>query len=284
MTPSKEVATVNPNSGVLALPADDPWSQVDDGWVGATAPEIAPILPLLGFNAKADGGFTDEATGQVYKAGDTIRVVWLAHSENRAWWELDYGKGDKHPSCRSSDMLTPDPSSPNLQAPTCAACPHSKWTDEPPACGVRVNVMAYLIDEQRITRTSFNGLALKHVARYTGTFKARLGGKPPMAFVTEITVGEEETGFGVFLVPEFRIAEPIDYAEAEPLIALRDEFLAQWRSMLAQDLAAATQAANGAGEDIGPFDDAGTRPPAGAVDTVSQAFPGSTLLDGEEPF
>lgn len=287
MTPntpaSKEVA-VPETTGVLALPTDNPWAGVDDGWVGVTEPEIAPVLPLLAFNAKADGGFTDEATGETFKAGDTVEVVWLAHSENRAYWEQEFGKGDKTPTCRSSDMVHPDPASPAVQAPTCAQCPHSKWTDEPPACGVRVNVMLYLKDEQRITRTSFNGLALKHLARFTGSFKARLDGKPLMAFVTEITVGEEDTDFGTFLVPQFRLGAPIEFEEAKPLIVLRDEFIAQWRSMLAAELAEATKD-GGAGKDLGPFDNEGNRPVDGAVDTVSKAFPGSTtLLDDEEPF
>lgn len=268
-------------SNVLALPADDPWRDVDDGFIGATAPEVAPTLPLLDFNANMGFGFTDEATGQIYGVGDTVRVVWLAWSESRAWWELEFGKGDKTPTCRSADMLRPDPSSPKPQAEKCAECPRSKWTDDgAPDCGVRVNVMVYLLDEQRITRTAFRGIALRHVAQYIGGFKARLGGRPPMAYVTEITVAEQETDYGPKLVPHFRVAEAIDHAEAAPLIALRDEFLAQWKSLLAEDLAQATQQ-EGGGPSIDPFGGEGT-----TVDTTSSsAGDGRIHYDGdEEPF
>lgn len=267
--------------GVLALPTDNEWAGVDDGWMGTTKPEIAPVVPLFSFNAKADGGFTDEATGEIFGRDKTVKVVWLAWSENRAWWELEFGKGDKAPSCRSADMLHPDPASPNRQAESCAACPQSKWQADgsPPACGVRINVMLYLLDEQRITRTSFSGLALKHVARFIGSFKAKAGGRPPMAYVTEITVGSEETSNGTFLVPLLRIGEEIPRDEAQPLIDLRDFFMAQWRSQLAEDLASAMQQAGG-GPDVGPFDDAGAKAPAGAVETTSR----QAAFDDEEPF
>lgn len=276
--PSDLVPASDP--GVLALPTDDPWCGIDDGYVGAQPPEIAPVLPLLSFNAKADGGFTDEATNTPYGEGATIKVVWLAWSENRAWWEQEFGKGDKTPSCRSADMVHPDPASPNMQAESCAACPLSKWTDDPPACGIRLNVMLYLLDEQRITRTAFAGLALKHVARYLGGFKARVGGRPPMAYVTEITVVAEETSNGKFLVPQFHLGASIPFTEAAPLKALRDEFIAQWKSMLADELADATRL-QGGGPAVGPFDNDGARPPSGTVATTSV---GGGLLPDEEPF
>lgn len=255
--------------GVLGLPTDDPWASVEDGFVGEAPPEIAPRLPLLNFNANKGEGFTDEATGEKIGEGDTVRVVWLAWSESRAYWEEEFGKGDKIPTCRSANMIAPDPASPSVQAATCAACPHSKWTDEAPECGVRVNVMLYLLDEQRITRTAFRGIALKHVAMYLGTFKSSLKGSRPMQFVTEISVHLEDTSYGDKLVPHFRVGEEISFDEARPLIAMRDEFTAQWKSLLAADLMR---------EDGGDLDLKG----ADVVDAKAEPFPGAVDVTDEE--
>lgn len=235
--PSTSLAVPVDAPKVLALPSDDPWQDVDDGFVGVAPAEIAPVLPRFMFNANMDGGFVDEMTGEKHGEGAEVRAVWLAWTENRAWWEKEFGKGDKEPSCRSNDMIAPDPSSPQLQAPTCAECPNSKWDgDDKPACRVRVNVLLYLLDEQRITRTAFSGIALKHVARYLGGFKSKLNGRPPMSYVTTIRVVAETTDFGDKLTPNFLLGETIPIDEARPLIKLRGEFLEQWRSLLAEDL------------------------------------------------
>lgn len=236
-TPSTEVVPVDPNN-VLALPTEDEWGGVDDGWMGETAQQSAPMVPLLNFNAKPDQGFTDELTGEKIGRDGKIKVVWLAWSESRAYWKAEFGKGDKAPTCRSTNMLAPDEGSTEKQSPRCSTCPMKEWGSDgtPPQCGVRFSVMLYLPDQQRITRTSFAGLAMKHVQRYLGGFKTRLPVRPPMASITEITVAVETTPNGDFLVPNFRVVGDITRAEAAPLIALRDDLEKQWKQLASDDL------------------------------------------------
>lgn len=224
-------------TGVLALPTEDEWAGVDDGFVGEQT--IEPTVPMLTFNANFGYGFEDELTGRKIGAGETLRAVWLAHRESRAFWIKKFGEGDTAtPDCRSANMIQPDPDVPAMQSPTCASCPNSKWTAEgAPACRVSENVMLYLPDEQRITRTSFAGIGIKHVQRFLGGFDTRVPRRPPMAFITEITPTVETTKYGDKLAPHFRLGEPITRAEAEPLITLRDRLMAQWQELIERDLA-----------------------------------------------
>lgn len=262
-------ATTDDNvSNVLALQEDE-WADVEVGYVGEAPPTAAPVVPRFTFNAKSDGGFFDELTETRIGAGDTLRCVVLLWSESRAFWKDEFGKGEsKSPTCRSTNMIVPDDASLEKQAPTCAACPHSKWgaKNEPPACNLRINVMLYLPESQRIVRTAFGGLALKYVQRYLGGFATRLPQRPPMAFITEILVDKQDTDNGVFLVPKFKIAGDISRAEAAPLIALRDELRKQWEALSAEDLHDRAESVKG------PFD--------GDDDVVD----GEIVPPDEEPF
>jgi hypothetical protein len=243
-TTSTDLAVPN-TTGALALPTDDPWAGVESGYVGdRNASEVTPVVPRLMFNANKGYGFIDELTGDVIGEGSTIACSWLAWSESRAYWSQPFGQGNEAPDCRSINMIVPDEGVPDRQAETCAACHHSKWTDEGPSCGVRVNVLLWLISVDgdltnggRITRTAFRGIAVKHVRRYLGFFASKGVKLPPMSHITQITVGSEKTDYGDKLVPEFHISDRVAFAEAEPLIAAREEFLSEWRSTLADDLA-----------------------------------------------
>lgn len=230
-------ATTDDHVSALVIP-DNEWADVDAGYVGEAPPSAAPVVPLLNWNAKLGGGFHDELTNTDTGEGETLTVVWLAWKESRAYWAEAFGVGDKTPTCRSNNMIVPDEASTEKQSATCASCPHSQWSDtgKPPACGVRVNAMLYLPDQQRITRTSFGGLAMKHVQRYLGGFETRLPRRPPMAFLTNVHVAAEETDNGKFLVPHFEIAGDITREAAVPLIQLRDELRKQWETLAAQDL------------------------------------------------
>lgn len=257
------------DTAALAIPSTNEWGDVDSGWSGATDPTAAPIVPLLTFNAKLNGGLHDELTGDHYGVGDTLRAVWLAWSESRAYWKDDFGTGDKTPTCRSATMIAPDEASTDKQSVLCATCPMSQWAADgkPPRCGVRISVMLYLPEQERITRTAFGGLSMKHVQRYLGGFSTRLPQRPPMAFITEISVAQESTSNGDFLVPHFRIAGDVSREEAAPLIVLRDELRKQWEALAAEDLANST--APNSGSD--PF------PAAPRADDI-------VYEDDEEPF
>lgn len=281
MTPnasaSKEVAVVDEPVGALAL-ADDEWGDVESGYVGEAPPTAKPVVPRFTFNAKPGQGFIDELDDSKIGFGETLRCVLLLWSEKRAYWKDPFGtNAEKSPTCRSTNMIAPDDSSLDKQAEHCHVCPHSDWQDNvPPACGVRVDVMLYLPDSQRVVRTSFGGLSLKHLTRYLGGFMTRLPQRPPMAFITEITVDSQETPNGEFLVPKFKIAGEITRVEAAPLIALRDELRKQWEALAAEDLDGAHEGDDKAGPD--PFAEQNGK-------TVVDAFDGAEIIDvDEEPF
>lgn len=239
--------------GALALPVEDPWADVDSGYMGHHA--VGLSLPLLQSDMRPGGGWVDQMTGEKLASLD---IVWLAWTESRAFWLEPFGKGSKQPDCRSTDTQIPDEASPERQAATCAECPHSKWSGEdPPACGLRVNVLAYLVGERRLTRVSFGGTALKYVSKYIGGLRAMVPPRPPMAFVTHVELEQvEEPGGSKWLEPRFTVAAEVDRSEAAPLIALRDEFTAQWRSLLAEDLAKPESGAEHNRPGPGPFEDA----------------------------
>lgn len=251
---------------VVAALTDDEWADVDAGHLGGT---VQPRLPRMLLNRKADGSFVDELTGE--RRVD-LTFVWLADTITRAWWPQAFGKGDKAPACRSRDGISPDPESPERQSETCATCPLGKWeareafdADDkaPRPCNQSVEVMVYLLDEQRLSLVRFGGMAVSRVSRYLGALNAHVPRKPPIAYVTAVELEGVETTNGTFLVPRFSVAGEIPRAEATPLIELRREKVAEWQDQLASDLAEGKTGDDEAGSS-GPFDDA----PAGAATTV----------------
>ena len=251
---------------VLAALADDEWLDVEDGHLGGT---VQPRLPRTLLNRKADGGFTDELTGE--RRVD-LDFVWLADTITRAWWPQAFGKGDKAPACRSRDGISPDPESPERQAATCAECPLGKWqareafaVDDkaPRPCNQSVEVMGYLLDEQRLTLMRFGGMAVTPVERYLGALDAHVPRKPPIAYVTHVELESKETTNGTFLVPRFSVAGEIPRREATPLIELRKAKVEEWREQVAVEVAEGRSAEDETGSP-GPFDG----PPASDTTTI----------------
>lgn len=236
---------------VVAALSDAEWDDVEDGHLGGT---VQPRLPRLLLNRKAgqkESGFTDELTGDVFTA---TRFVWLADTMTRAWWPEAFGKGDKSPSCRSRDGITPDPASPALQADKCNICPHSQWNgDESPSCNASVEVMVYLLDQQRLSLVRFGGMAVSRVNRYLGALNAHIPRRPAIAYVTGVELEEVDTDNGTFLVPRFSVVGEIPRAEANPLIEMRREKVAEWQEQLATE-AAEGATREGADSSAGPFD------------------------------
>lgn len=258
---------------VVAALADAEWSDVDDGHLGDT---VQPRLPRTLLNRKADGGFTDELTGE--RRVD-LKFVWLADTITRAWWPQAFGKGDKEPACRSRDGISPDPESPERQSETCASCPLGKWeakeafdTDEkanPRPCSQSVEVMVYLLDEQRLSLVRFGGMAVSRVSRYLGALNAHVPRKPPIAYVTSCELEGADTPNGTFLVPRFSVAGEIPRSEATPLIELRRQKVEEWKAQVAAEVAEGKTGEDEAGTP-GPFDG----PPAAQT----------SVPDDEEPF
>jgi hypothetical protein len=263
---------------VLNALADDEWLDVEDGHLGNT---VQPRLPRTLLNRKVgqpNSGFVDELTGE---RRIDLDFVWLADTMTRAWWPDAFGKGDKAPACRSRDGISPDPESPDRQSPTCVECPLGKWeareafsADEkanPRPCTSSVEVMVYLLDEQRLSLVRFGGMAVSRVSRYLGALNAHVPRKPPIAYVTRCELVEETTDNGSFLVPVFTPNGEIPRAQATPLIELRREKVAEWTQQIAEDLADG-RTSEEEGASSGPFDG----PPADANPRIH--------ADDTEPF
>lgn len=249
MTTTENLPAVQPNAveQVKAALADREWDGVEDGHIGGT---VAGKLPRTLLNRKVDGGFTDELSGEV---STETTFVWLADTVTRAYWPEAFGKGEKKPTCRSKDGITPEPDSPEVQSEKCSTCPHSKWNgDDAPACARAIEVMAYLLKEQRLTLIRFGGMAVSRVERYLGALEYRIPCKPPLAYVTRCELVPEDTDNGKFLVPRFSVAGEIPRAEATPLIELRHQRVLEWQEQLNAEVAEGSAA----DAQPGPFDEA----------------------------
>lgn len=242
---------------VVAALQDEEWADVDAGHLGDT---VQPRLPRMLLNRKSDGGFTDELTGE--KRID-LRFVWLADTMTRAWWPQAFGKGDKAPACRSRDGISPDPASSDRQSDTCAKCPLGKWEareafaandNAPRPCNQSIEIMAYLLDEQRLSLMRFGGMAVAPVQRYLGALDAHVPVKPPIAYVTNVELIAKDTPNGTFLVPTFSVVGSIPRAEATPLIEMRKAKVAEWQEQLASDLAEGRTGEEDGTDGAGPFD------------------------------
>lgn len=241
---------------------DDTWGDVDDGDL---SPSDLTRIPLLSLNRKIDGGFTIEDTGEITQ---TIDFVWLAKGKSRAWWPDPFGKGNTAPDCRSADGIKPEPSSPALQSETCAACPHSRWVgDDPPACHDAIDAMIFLPDPLsfgRLARLRFGGLAIAPARSYWDSFSVRLPRRPPIAYVSRITLEPVDTDNGKFLSPRFGRVRELSREEAQPLIDERNRRLEEWRRQVAEDVATAA--------------------PAAEEDGTAGSAPGSVPVENGEPF
>lgn len=249
-----------PVERVTTALSDSDWDGVPDGHIGGTVQARLPRVLLnrkVGQKASADqkaSGFTDELTGDVFHSAD---FVWLGDTTTRAYFPLPFGEGDKEPACRSANGLVPDPTSPGQQegwtvptrkngelgkgvkpADACTACPNAQWqgSDGPP-CGSAIEVMIYLLDQQRLSLVRFGGMAETRVKRYLGALEAHVPRRPPLAYVTHVELEEVDTPNGTFLVPRFTPIGEIPRSEATSLIELQAAKLTEWVEQLAADLA-----------------------------------------------
>lgn len=266
-TTGDQLPAVNPSTALAAFQNDE-WADVDDGLVGME--HIGYQLPRLVSDMRPGGGWTDETTGEKF---DHLNVVWLTSAPGRAYWSEPFGKGNQAPDCRSADMVRPDEQSPNRQAATCAECPHSKWTDDGrQECSTRINTLVFDTDRQHLARVSFGVTAIKRVRAYLSGLKATVPPRPPIAVITSIKLEEIERDGMRWLEPQLTVGGQLNRSDAQPLISLRDEFLTQWRSAIAEDMA---QPDSDARTESGPFDE----PPVNA-----RGAGATPNYDDEEPF
>lgn len=196
-------------------------------------------------------GFVDGLSGESFKE---LEVVLLAYPPSRAWWEVsieDGGGGT--PDCRSHDMIVPDPTSPNRQAPTCAACPHSKWGDnrERPACAESVNVVAYetpyerngVAGGDRFVWLRFAGTGLKPFKDYISYLESRR--MVSFAVTTKVTLEENSRDALRWLTPKFAMGERLTPDQVRPMRDVAKAAMEAWREVADEMVEA----------EAGPFDD-----------------------------
>lgn len=238
-----EVALRSPRTLVV----EDEWSTVDDGDL---SPSQTFTIPLFQLNRKVDGGFLNEDTGETQR---DLRAVLMAKVNTRAWWPEPFGKGDAAPACRSSDGIVPLPTAPAQQpeweppknmsgevpAKVCADCPNSQWDGgDPPPCAEAIEFLAFVpttLGAGRVVRLRFSGLAFGPARSYWDSFRTRLPKRPPIAFVTHITLEERETDNGTFLVPTFTRDGALELDEAQPIIDVRSSSTTEWKSAIETD-------------------------------------------------
>lgn len=222
---------------------NDPWHGVDDGDLAAPDGRAGSPFPLLQLNRKADGtgGFLDTDTGEKFFETD---FIWLARATSRAWWEKDFGKGETtQPDCRSFDGVEPDKASPKLQNDVCATCPQSQFPDGggAPKCSEAVEMMVFLPDSAggygRLARLRMTGLGVGPTKAFWRSFQDRLPKRPPIAFLSHVTLEEQSTDNGTFLVPRYSRVRELAFDEARPIIDERDKRIAEWKERLVADVA-----------------------------------------------
>ena len=267
---------------VTSALSDELWDGVSDGHIGGTVKARLPrVLSNMKVGQKASSdtkasGFTDELTGEVFTEAT---FVWLGDTTTRAYFPLPFGEGDKEPACRAADGTTPDPNSPAQQpgwtvptdkrgnagdgtvpAKACASCPNAQWQGgDPPPCSESIEVMIYLLDQQRLSLIRFGGMGVSKVRKYLGALNAHVPRRPPLAYVTKVELVEKETTNGIFLVPQFTPVGEIQRSEATPLIELQRAKLSEWVEQLSADL---IEGATREGAEVakGPFDGDGLDP------------------------
>jgi hypothetical protein len=182
------------------------------------------------------GTFIDETTRTV--VGKTMHAALLKVKKNRAlFYGMDSGK--KGLQCWSPDANIPSPTSPEKQAETCAACPHSKKD-------LQYDMLCYDIDESETlgapvvfwlrakgtslfpAKTLISMLLQRRKRAFDFTFKitgAKASGKKGSYFVlgfSDVTMVSDD------ILPQLESAYEVYAQDVEqPLPAMADEPEAQ---------------------------------------------------------
>lgn len=237
-TKTDNLPAVPSSSNGVAIPTDDPWAELreafDDG-SKAFAEHMGLSLPRLRSDFGRNGrGWIDDLTGDIK---DELHAVLLAYPPTRAFWvkTLDEG-GSGPPDCKSWDMVKPDPTSPEPQSQTCAACPHSKWgpDNERPRCAQSINVIAYDVDEQQFVWLRFAGTGIDPFRRYVSALASKR--LPAYAVVTNITLDDQKRDKFEWKVPHFAIGDPLTPADVAPMRAVAKTAMEMWQTV-AEDMA-----------------------------------------------
>ena len=260
--PSATLPALHDPSVGLYDPSLDEWAGVDDG--DMTGDVGGRRIPRIRSNMKYGYGWapTDSDTWV-----PQLEFVWLAKGRSRVLFPAAYD-ADNKPLCRSGDGLTADPDSPDLRnGGDCTTCPHRLWNgDTPPECSESIEALVFLASHNenglrvggQLRRLRFSGMALGPARDYWDSFGLSLPKRPPMSAWTVIYGEPRDTANGKFLVPHFEQGDPLARSAAQPLIAEREQRMADWRADITDDTRDGVgrdqaDAARDAGTDTEPF-------------------------------
>ena len=102
------------------------------------------------------------------------------------------------------------------------------------------------------------GLAIDPCESYWSSFNARMPPRPPLSVITHVDLEEVDCPpNGKFLSPTFRRVRNLTREEAQPLIDERKRRVAEWRSLVAEDVSsgATREAPTAAGPEPGSSPD-----------------------------
>ena len=161
-----------------------------------------------------------------------VAIVSSAKVLSKTWYEKGYVEGSSAPpDCWSGNGVTPNPTSPKLQSPTCATCPRNIWggkitenNKRTKECGDAKRMAVVFVDDiveegtqPMLLRTP--AASLSDLSSY-GTEISKLG-YPYYSVVTKITFNPEES-YPKFM---FTAVRPLTDEEAEKVMEMRGEAL-----------------------------------------------------------
>jgi hypothetical protein len=138
-----------------------------------------------------------------------VIIVGVSPAISKQWYDKKYAEGDNEaPDCFSINGIAPDPASPKIQSPSCAACPQNVW-------GSRINDNGKKAkscqDSRRIAVVPLGDIENEG---YGGPMMLRV---PPMSLANLAKFGTDVQRFGA---QPFMVATELgfDYDVAYPLI------------------------------------------------------------------
>jgi hypothetical protein len=230
---------------------EDEYADVDFGDMDDEGQYVPSIK--LGRKCDGTGGFEVGSGERVME----IDIVLAKRGTSRILFDGDYNPNDKKPPlCRSSDGAKPDARVANPVSTSCHGCPMS--FEAGGSCKKSSEVMGYLPDGDdegvvRFARIRFGGMAASAFMRYWTSFKNRMPVRPPISYITHVTLEPKPTLNGNFLVPHFSRLRGLSRAELEVFHVDSKKRTAEWRHLIETDDTLDDEATVKA--DAGPFDD-----------------------------
>jgi len=177
-------------------------------------PQMKRANPLY-IEGLKDGQFFNPVTNDIY--GESLEFITLSFAPSRILFrDLNEGGGIL---CRSFNAING-----GTIAPTCDACPNSKWGSggEPPACTDLMNFPFILVPNNHLVLSSWKSTAIKPTRTWLTKLEMLIDkyNKPLYSWVSEVVLKPEKKAENDFFVPLFTVkrwatAEEFKLAEAQ---------------------------------------------------------------------